>query len=335
VELVQWGMIGCGDVAEIKAGPALRKAAGSALVAVMRRDTDLARDYARRHGVPTVHVTADDLIGDPQVNAVYIATPPSSHYELALKVARAGKPCLVEKPMATSHRECIGMRDAFRRAGLPLWVAYYRRALPRYLLVRELLQDEVVGSITSVQIEVFDRLATGERALAWRFDPSIAGGGLFLDMGTHCMDMVDFLLGPIEHAAAIPLNTGRAYRVEDVTTVAFRVGSNVAGCGVWNFNAGECFDLVRLTGGRGTIAFPMFTDGDVVISSDRGERRFPVRNPPHVHQPLVETIVQELMGRGRCDSTAESGCRTAKVMETCLSGYRPFSLADQTAARTE
>jgi predicted dehydrogenase len=284
----------------------------------MRRDIEKAHDYARRHGVGTVHATADDLIDDPHVDAVYIATPPSSHCELAVRVARAGKPCLVEKPMAMNHRECLAMCDAFHGAGVPLWVAYYRRALPRYLLVRDLLEDGAAGTITSVQIEVFDRLATGERALAWRFDPAVAGGGLFLDMGTHCMDMVDFLLGPIEHAAGVSLNTGGAYRVEDVTTVAFRVGSRIAGSGIWNFNAGRCFDEVRLVGSRGAIAFPMFTDGDVVVSADDSGRRFPVRNPPHVHQPLVQTIVDELMGRGRCESTGESGCRTARVMEDCL-----------------
>ena len=318
MEPVRWGMLGCGDVAEVKAGPALYKASGSALVAVMRRDLDKARDYARRHSVPHVRSTADDLIDDPGVDAVYIATPPSSHCELALKVARAGKPCLVEKPMAMNHAECLRMCEAFALAGQPLWVAYYRRALPRYLLVRELLRDGVIGTVSSVQIEVFDRLATGERAHAWRFDPVIAGGGLFLDMGTHCMDMVDFILGPIDHATATVLNTGGAYRAEDVTTVAFRVGTAIAGSGVWNFNADRPSDQIRLVGTRGRITLPMFTDGDVVVA-DGSERVYPVRNPPHVHQPLIQSIVDELNGQGRCESTGETGARTARVMETCLS----------------
>jgi len=315
---VRWGMIGCGDVAEVKAGPGFHKASGSTLAAVMRRDVEKARDFARRHGVGRVHVTAEDLIGDPDIDAVYVATPPSSHCELALAVARARKPCLVEKPMALNHRECVLMVDAFDAAGCPLWVAYYRRALPRFLLVRDLLREGVIGQLTSVQIEVFDRLATGEQARAWRFDPSIAGAGLFLDMGSHCMDIIDFLAGPLHDVSGLATNTGGAYRVEDVTVAVFSTAGDVLGSGVWNFNAGRTFDQIRLVGSERTLTFPMFTDGDVDVSGAGEELRFPIRNPPHVHQPLIQTIVDELRGRGRCESTGRSGCRTAAVMERCL-----------------
>src|SRR5262245_3894720 len=173
---VRWGMIGCGEVAEVKSGPGFQKANGSALVAVMRRDRLKAEDFAKRHGIPCVHSTAQALIDDPEVDAVYVATPPSSHCELALRVAGAGKPCLVEKPMGVNHSECVRMLEAFRKAGAPLWVAYYRRALPRFLKVRELLGSGVIGRLTSVRVDVCATLATGESALAWRFDPAIAGG---------------------------------------------------------------------------------------------------------------------------------------------------------------
>ncbi len=162
MDIIRWGMIGCGDVAEVKSGPALYKAEGSALVAVMRRDRAKAEDYARRHNVPRVHGEADALIHDPDVDAVYIATPPSSHCELALKIAAAGKPCLVEKPMAMNHAECLRMVEAFRAAQMPLWVAYYRRALPRFLRVRELLRANAIGQLTSIHVKVTDPLATGD-----------------------------------------------------------------------------------------------------------------------------------------------------------------------------
>jgi predicted dehydrogenase len=170
--------------------------------------------------------------------------------------------------------------------------------------------------VTSVHIEVFDRLATGDRARAWRFDPAISGGGLFLDMGSHCMDMIDFLLGPIEEVNAVVLNTGGAYRAEDVTAASFRVGA-VAGNGIWNFNADRTFDQTRIVGASGSISFPMFSDGDVLL----GDRRFGVRNPPHVHQPFIQTIVDELRGSGTCESTGQSGARTAAIMERCLGGF--------------
>src|SRR3954468_2626810 len=141
---IRWGIVGCGDVTEVKSGPGFQKAEGSELVAVMRRDAAKAQDYARRHGVQRAYDRAEDLIADPQVDAVYVATPPSTHAELALAVAAAGKPCLVEKPMARNHAECLQMVEVFAAQGLPLWVAYYRRALPRFVLVRDLLADGAI-----------------------------------------------------------------------------------------------------------------------------------------------------------------------------------------------
>jgi 1,5-anhydro-D-fructose reductase (1,5-anhydro-D-mannitol-forming) len=314
-------MIGCGSVADVKAGPGFQKATGSSLVAVASRDVSKARDYAQRHGVPRVHASAEDLVSDPGVDAVYIATPPASHCQLALAAAAARKPCLVEKPMALNVAECARMAGAFEAAGVPLWVAYYRRALPRYLLVRDLLRDNAAGDITSAHIEVLEPLASPERARSWRFDPAIAGAGLFFDMGSHTVDMIDFLLGPIADIAAVAFNTAGLYPVEDVVAASFRAGPQVAGTAVWNYNAHRSADHIRVIGTRGTITFPMFVDGDVLLSSDAGDRRFEIRNPPHVHQPLIQSIVDELRGAGRCESTAASGQRASAVMERCVAAY--------------
>jgi 1,5-anhydro-D-fructose reductase (1,5-anhydro-D-mannitol-forming) len=294
---VRWGMIGCGQVAELKSGPGFQKAHGSALAAVMRRDVAKAEDFARRHGVPRVHRTADELIRDESVDAVYIATPPSSHCELALKVASA--------------------RD--RR----LWVAYYRRALPRFLKVRELLGAGALGRVTSLQIYVTERLATPERASVWRFDPEVAGAGLFLDLASHCLDLVDFLLGPISRAAGFAVNTGGRYAAEDVTAAAFQLGDQVAGTGIWNFNASQTIDRLVVVGSDGELRTPIFTDvDDVVVSRGEHQNVYRFRNPPHVHQPLIQTIVDEMLGHGRSESTGESGARASWVMDRCLETYR-------------
>ena len=315
---IRWGMIGCGDVAEVKSGPALQKAEGSALVAVMRRDRARAEDFARRHAVPRAYSEADGLIGDPEVDAVYICTPPSSHCGLALKVAAAGKPCLVEKPMAVNHEECLRMLEAFRVPGVPLWVAFYRRALPRFLKVRELLSAGVIGRVTSVHMHVSDPLATGESAQAWRFNPEIAGAGLFLDLASHYFDIVDFLAGPITSAAGYAMNTGGTYRAEDVTAAAFQVGDKLVGTGIWNFNAPESGDSIVFTGSRGQISTAVRADADVAVLRDGDRTIYRFRNPPHVHQPLIQTIVDELRGRGKCESTGETGARASWVMGKVL-----------------
>ena len=315
---VRWGMIGCGDVAEVKSGPALAQAHGSALLAVTRRDRAKADDFARRHAVPRVHSTADDLIHDPDIDAVYIATPPDSHCDLACRVAAAGKPCLVEKPMATTYRDCERMLQAFEAAAVPLWVAYYRRALPRFLMIRNLLLGGTMGRVTGVTIDVREPLTTGPAARTWRFTRSVAGAGLFFDKGSHCVDLLDFLVGPVRYADGIALNSGGSYDVEDVTVAMFRMEGDILGTGSWNFNAGETSDTFLLTTERGAIRTSLFTDADVVVKEGLNERVHPFRNPPHVHQPLIQSIVDQLHGRGRCESTGVTGARASRVLDLCL-----------------
>ncbi|RPJ87438.1 MAG: gfo/Idh/MocA family oxidoreductase [Acidobacteria bacterium] len=318
---IRWGIIGCGNVTEVKSGPGFQKAQNSALVAVMRRDRDQAADYAQRHGVPKFYDQAAELINDPDVDAVYVATPPSSHSQLGLAVAAARKPCLMEKPMAMDHAECVELVDAFRRSQTPLFVAYYRRALPRFLKVRELLQAGAIGRLTSVHILQFDRLAVGEAAQGWRFDPAIAGSGLFMDLASHGLDLLDFLVSPICQVAGFAINTGGTYKAEDVTAACFEFRSGVVGHAVWNFKAGRWDDRITFTGSAGELETPVFTDGDIILRSGGEETVHEVRNPPHVHQPLIQTIVDELLGRGKCESTGESGARTSWVMDCCLKSY--------------
>ena len=317
-DAVRWGIVGCGDVAEVKSGPAFAKAQGSVLLAVTRRDRAKAEDFARRHGVSRVHATADDLIGDPDIDAVYIATPPDSHCDLACRVAAAGKPCLVEKPMATSYAECQRMLQAFEAAAAPLWVAFYRRALPRFLMIRDLIGGGTLGRVTGVTIDVREPLTTGPAAGSWRFTRSIAGAGLFFDKGSHCVDLLDFLVGPVQYADGLSVNSGGSYEVEDVTVAMFRMAGDVLGTGSWNFNAEETSDTFLLTTERGTIRTSVFSDADVVVREGASEQRYAVRNPPHVHQPLVQSIVDELRGQGRCESTGVTGARASRVLDLCL-----------------
>jgi len=322
MDVVRWGIIGCGNVTEVKSGPGFQKADGSSLAAVMRRDRAKAEDYARRHGVPRAYDSADALIHDPGVDAVYIATPPSSHCDLALRVAAAHKPCLVEKPMAMTHAECVRMNDAFRAAGVPIFAAYYRRALPRFLEVRRQLESGAIGAVTDVHVRIAEPLAKGEAAAGWRFDPAVAGAGLFYDLASHCLDLLDFLLGPIDEASGFAVNTGGAYAAEDVTAGALRFRRGMVGTGTWNFNADRSEDWMVFTGPLGELRTPVFTDGDIVVRRAGHEEILPIRNPPHVHQPLIQSIVDELRGRGRCESTGESGARAAWVMDRLLEGYR-------------
>lgn len=318
---VRWGIVGCGDVTEVKSGPGFQNATGSTLAAVMRRDARKAADYAKRHGVPRHYGRAEALIEDDGVDAVYVATPPSSHLDLALKVAQAGKPCLVEKPMAMSHGECRQMVAAFRKTGRPLFVAYYRRALPRFLRVRELLREGAVGELSSVHIAHYERLARGEAAHGWRFKPEISGGGLFMDLGSHGLDLLDFLVSPIKRVWGCAANTGGAYDAEDAVAASFEFESGIVGTGIWNFNAGSSEDRMTFSGSDGELQCPVFSDTDILVRKGGATTTHKFRNPPHVHQPLIQTVVDELLGGATCESTGESAARTGWVMDRCLQTY--------------
>jgi predicted dehydrogenase len=320
-EQVRWGILGCGDVTERKSGPAFQRASGSALVAVMRRDERRAEDYARRHGVPRFYASAADLVGDPEVTAVYVAAPPGAHLELALLAARAGKPAYVEKPMARSHAECRHMIEAFAAARVPLFVAYYRRALPRFVKVRALVEEGRLGKLTSLSY----RYAYSQAAAAggWRLDPVHSGGGLFLDLGSHALDLFDWLLGPlIDVAGHASRSDGRVGGVEDVVAMTFRTASGVLGSAVWDFaGAGPDEDRVELTGTEGTLHFAVFGDASLRLVTPSREEVFAIRNPDPIQGPLVQTMVDALRGEGSCPSTGETAARTSRVMDQVLTHF--------------
>lgn len=325
---VRWGILGCGGVTEVKSGPALQQATGSSLVAVMRRDAAKAEDYARRHGVPRWHADARALIDDPGVDAVYIATPPSTHKAYALMAMTAGKPVYVEKPMAMDARECEEMLRASGAAGVPLFVAYYRRALPRFVLIRDLLASGAIGAPRSVAVRLSRELQSAyrdPRNLPWRVLPEISGGGLFVDLGSHTLDLLDFLFGTLMDVQGEARNRAGAYPAEDFVTISFTCGDGVRGTGTWDFAADAYEDEVQIIGERGRLVFATFGDGPIAVEDDAGEHAYRIANPLHIQLPLIETVVGELQGRGRCPSTGETAMRTSRVIDQVLAGYRAVS----------
>jgi 1,5-anhydro-D-fructose reductase (1,5-anhydro-D-mannitol-forming) len=316
--VVRWGIIGCGDVTEVKSGPGFSRAEGSRLVAVMRRDGALAADYARRHGVARSYDNADALIADPEVDAVYIATPPSSHAEYALAAAAAGKPAYVEKPMARHLPECDRMVAAFEHAGLPLFVAYYRRRLPCFMKADELLRSGAVGRLTGVTYRFAE--PHHRKGGKWRTDAAIAGAGHFLDVGSHALDLLDYLLGPLADVAGSAANLASDYDAEDSVVLTFRAGG-AQGSMSWNFASAIGDDTMVLSGTEGQVTFPMFTSRPVKLEDASGVHLFDLPYPPHVGQPLIQSAVDDLLGRGECPSTGETARRTSRVMDGVLGAY--------------
>ncbi len=319
---IGWGMIGCGDVTEVKSGPGFQNANHSRLVAVMRRNGELAKDYARRHGVPRWYDTADLLIADPEVDAIYIATPPYAHKTYTLMAARAGKPAYVEKPMAMNFAECQAMLEACRAADVPLLVAYYRRALERFLKVKEIVEAGRIGQPRAVTVALYrPHVPPPPGAVDWRVDPAVAGGGRFADMACHTLDFLDYVLGPIRAAHGLAANQAKLYPAEDIVVAAFEFESGVQGTGLWWFDSPVVVDRTEIFGTRGRVAFASFDEAPVLLQIGGETTEFTIPHPPHVQQPLIQRVVDQLNGVGRCPSTGETAARTTWVMDQILASY--------------
>jgi predicted dehydrogenase len=320
---IHWGMIGCGDVTEVKSGPGFQKAHHSSLVAVMRRTGELARDYAQRHAVPRWYDDAEALIHDPEVDAIYIATPPAFHKEYTLLSAQAGKPVYVEKPMALNFEECQLMIEVCQAAGVPLFVAYYRRALSRFLKIKELIDAQAIGEPRFVTITLYQPVARDEltpQTLPWRVIPDIAGGGRFVDLASHMLDFLDYVLGPIRSVYGFASNQAHHYPAEDIVTGTFVCESGVHGVGTWCFTGFERWDLTEIVGTEGKIVYSTFDARPVILTTATGTREFSYDYPAHIQQPLIQAVVDELNSVGTCPSTGESAARTSWVMDQMLKG---------------
>ena len=225
--IVKWGFIGCGEVTEKKSGPAFGKIEGSEVVAVMSRDRDKAKSYAERHGIRKYYSDAQSLVSDPEVTAVYIATPPSSHATFAIMAMKAGKPAYIEKPLAASYGDCLRVNRISELTGIPCFVAFYRRYLPYFEKVKQIVMGGEIGKILTVQI----RFAVPPRELdhksgqemPWRLQPEVAGGGgYFYDLAAHQIDLLQYWFGPIMEAEGFCQNMAGLYKVEDTFNACFR-----------------------------------------------------------------------------------------------------------------
>jgi len=324
---IRWGIIGCGNVTEKKSGPAFQKAKGSSLVAVMRRNEKKVTDYAHRHNVLKWYTNGDQLINDKDVDAVYIATPPGTHASYAISAMRAGKPVYVEKPMALNFKECEEMNKVSLETGVPLFVAYYRRTLPGFLKVKEWIDSGAIGDVRFVRISLtqpfFPKDLEPENQEWWRVIPEIAGGGHFFDLASHQLDYLDFVFGPVSKTEGLTKNQGKEYRSEDIVAAHFEFNNGVIGSGIWCFTAdsvaGE--DQLEFIGSKGKIIFSTYNVISPRLITRAGIETFKYKNPENIQLNLVQSIVDELLKKGKCPSTGESAARTSRVMDEIVKSY--------------
>ena len=316
-----WGVIGAGNVCEVKSAPAMNQIPGSKIKTIMRRSAEKAADYAQRHHIEHWTTDINNIINDPEITAIYIATPPDTHSIYTTLAATAGKAVYVEKPMANTYAECISMIEVCKKHNVPLFVAYYRRTLPGFLKVKELIESGILGEIRLVSIEMFQPLQPVLIAQAetnWRVKPEIAGGGYFHDLASHQLDYLDFLFGPITQAKGISGNQARQYPADDIVTASFKFENGVIGSGIWCFTTDSNTekDEIKIVGSKGQLSFNTFGDPMTIkikVGDSEETLRYSHKQP--IQTPLIQTIINQENNKGICPSTGETAARTTKITD--------------------
>jgi len=294
---IRWGILGCGNVTEVKSGPAYQKVKGFEITAVMRRDSAKAKDYANRHGIEKFYDSADALINDIEVDAVYIATPPDSHMYYALKVAKAGKPCCIEKPLTPSYKDSLTIYETFKEKRIPLFVAYYRRSLPRFTKIKAWLENDEIGVVRNIGWTLTK--APNEIDLSgvynWRTDPKVASGGYFDDLASHGLDLFTFLLGDIIQVGGLSINQQKLYSADDAIVAHWLHEAGITGTGSWNFGCDHSLDRVEIFGSKGKIEFSVFEENPIVLNQNGKKEEVFIENPKNIQLHHVENMRRQLV----------------------------------------
>ncbi|KAA6345358.1 1 5-anhydro-D-fructose reductase [termite gut metagenome] len=323
-EKINWGFIGCGDVTIKKSGPAFRKIEGSDVVAVMSRSGEKAKTYAEKAAIKKWYDDAQKLIDDKEVDAVYIATPPSSHATYAIMSMKAGKPVYIEKPMAATYEECTRINYVANEEKVPCFVAYYRRYLPYFIKIKELVKQGAIGNVLNVQIRYIQspgKQDYDKNNLPWRVQPDIAGGGYFYDLASHQLDFLQDVFGCILEANGYTVNHGGFYKAEDTVNACFRFENGLTGSGIWCFVADESAqeDVIEITGDKGTLRFSAFAFTPIALHTKRGDEKIPFdANPENIQYFLIQAVVNHLLGKSTCTCTGESATITNWVLDKVL-----------------
>ena len=318
MNIIHWGIIGCGDVTEIKSGPAFNKVPNSKLIAVMRRNAEKAKDYAQRHGVEKWYSNADELINDPDVNAIYVATPPLNHEEYAIKAMKAGKPVYIEKPMAINAVAAERIEQIAKKTGVKICIAHYRRQQPLFLKIKELLQQKAIGDVRLVDLKMFQPHQSNliaQTETNWRIDPSISGGGLFYDLAPHQLDLMLYFFGAAKKVSGISFNASGYYNADDTTSGQIFFGNDVLLNGTWCFTVSERKDYCEIMGTGGKLSFSIFDHNPLIVEKNAKQTSIEFDKLQHVQQPMIQKVVEYFLGQSSNPCSAAEGVEVMRMMD--------------------
>lgn len=296
MQKLRWGLIGCGDIARKRVAPALRDLAECELVAVSRARHELAADFAAEFGARRWYGAWRELLADPEIDAVYLATPVNLHAEQTCAAAEAGKHVLCEKPMALNVAECDRMIAACAQHGVKLGIAYYRHFYPVIQRVKALLNSGAIGQPVLAQINAFERFNPSPgQPRYWFVQKAQAGGGPMMDFGCHRIEVLLNLLGPIEAVRSSVGNVLFEREVEDTAVAVFDFASRARAVLSVTHAAWEAQDTLTIFGDAGSLHIPVLNQGVLQLKTAQGE--YSETHPPHanIHQPLIADFTQAVL----------------------------------------
>ena len=322
MEQIKWGLIGCGKVVENKSGPAFNTTNNSSICAVMRRELSKAKESAEKLGAKKYYDNVDDLLADDEINAVYIATPPGLHLEQAIKCCKAKKPTYIEKPFARNYNEALQITNMFEKAGVPLYVAHYRRALPKFIKIKEILQSGKIGEICEADFRLNRKYNYEEIHNTWLYNTELSGGGKFYDIAPHSIDIMVYLLGKFTQINGIATNNNKEYLVEDVVVMSFKTDMGIIGTANFNSLSLDKKDYMIIYGTKGKIEFSMHGNEAIIISTENGEEKIEIDNPKIIQESMIENVVNSLLtGKHLNTCSAKEALETYRIMDIVLEKY--------------
>ncbi|RPD96158.1 gfo/Idh/MocA family oxidoreductase [Aureibaculum marinum] len=311
---INWGIIGCGNVTEVKSGPAFNLIKNSKLTAVMRRDGNKAKDYALRHQVPCWYSNADDLLNHNDINSIYIATPPSSHLQYTLKALKANKNVYLEKPMALNATEVDKICSALKTSQGKLTVAHYRRRLPMFIKIKEWLQHKEIGEVLFVDLKLFQSRNSEIITKSednWRLNKSISGGGYFYDLAPHQLDLMYYFFGDYQKSE------GFTNTQDTIVNGIIQFKNGIQFRGLWAFNVDKFStkDECIIYGSLGEIKFSTF--GNTIKLTKNGKTKtFTFKHPKHIQLPMITSTVNYFLNNTSNPCSAEEGLKVATLMDS-------------------
>ena len=326
---IYWGILGAGKIAESQLAPAIAAVPGHELVAVSRRSLDAAQEFADRHGAQRAYDSAEELLDDGQVNAVYVATPPHLHARQTVLAAQAGKHVLCEKPMALTTGEARAMVEACRAGGVVLTICHYQRFNARHQRIRRLVEGGAIGQVTAARINFSDRFPP--QPGVWHHNPEISGGGPVMDLGIHCIDLLRYLCGPAESVAALMDTLVDESQVDDTATLLLRLASGAQAVVTSHWTTAnhepERTNGLEIWGTEGSIvAAPISAKdsaGSLRVLTAEGMQDYAVEpGGPRPHVALLEAFGEAVAGDGPNPIPGEEGLAGLAVVEAAYESAR-------------